>query len=201
MAKQTTRASSGKAGGTARRPARGAAAAGPSPKARMVVWSGLFLVGMVIISLPTVMLVSIGMLPTLVAWICDRSEEKFATFCVGGLNFSGVFPYVMDLWSGEHSVAAASATLTNVFALAVMFGCAALGWMLFAAVPPVVATFLSVLSERRLTTLRTQQRKLVEEWGDEVRGEVEAAQPAAPHTAAAPAAPAVPAARTGNAAA
>lgn len=202
MAKQVT--------GTARRrPSSGSRPAGrrarpvdKARKARRLLWGGILLVGLIAVSLPTVMLVGIGMLPTFVAWICDRTEEKFATFCVGGLNFSGVFPYLMDLWTRHHSVGAASATLTNVFSLAVMFGSAALGWMLFAAVPPVIATFLNVLSDHRLTILRTQQRKLVEEWGEEVRGEVEMAAPPPPRGAAAPAAPSTaPAAAPGQAAA
>lgn len=169
-------------GGSARRAApRGGQGGVPRQTAtsrnrgNLLLWSGIILVGLVAASLPTVMLVGIGMLPTFVAWICDRSEEKFATFCVGGLNFSGVFPYVMELWSGTHSIEAATGIMTNVFSLLVMFGSAGLGWMLFAAVPPVIATFLKVLSERKLTVLRTQQRKLVEEWGEEVQSNSEPA--------------------------
>jgi hypothetical protein len=188
MARQVRQSSGG--GGAKRAAPRGRGAAPRQTatsrnRGNLLLWSGIILVGLVAVSLPTVMLVGIGMLPTFVAWICDRSEEKFATFCVGGLNFSGVFPYVMELWSGTHSIEAASGIMTNVFSLLVMFGSAGLGWMLFAAVPPVIATFLKVLSERKLTVLRTQQRKLVEEWGEEVRGDSELAPAAAQETAAA----------------
>lgn len=170
MAKPVKRQGGGAAGGR-RRPMP----ASNGNRGNLLLWVGIIVVGLVSASLPTVILVGIGMLPTFVAWICDRSEEKFATFCVGGLNFSGVFPFVMTLWSGKHSIDAATGVVTNVFSLAVMFGSAGLGWLLFAAVPPVIATFLKVLSERRLAVLRAQQRKLVEEWGDDVRGENDAA--------------------------
>lgn len=187
MARQVKQSGGGSAKRAAARGTRGApprrAAAGRN-RGNLLLWSGIILVGLVAASLPTVMLVGIGMLPTFVAWICDRSEEKFATFCVGGLNFSGVFPYVMELWSGTHSIEAATGIMTNVFALLVMFGSAGLGWMLFAAVPPVIATFLKVLSERKLTVLHTQQRKLIEEWGEEVRGDSEPAHATAQGAAA-----------------
>lgn len=175
MAKQASRSGNRARRGTQRPQPAPRAAGSAARRSNLLLWSGIILVGLITVSLPTVMVIGIGMLPTFVAWICDRSEEKFATFCVGGLNFSGVFPYVMELWTGEHSMRAATELLTNVFSLLVMFGSAGLGWMLFAAVPPVIATFLKVLSERRLAMLRAEQRKLVDEWGEEVRGESDTA--------------------------
>ena len=133
-----------------------------------VMWVGIIGFGLVVISFPTVVLIFVGMLPTLVAWVIDRTEEKFATFCVGGVNFCGVFPHLLDLWNGDHTVSAAMGAVTDVFKLATMYGAAAFGWMLFMSVPPVIASFLQVMSQRRLTTLRAEQRALIEEWGTEV---------------------------------
>jgi len=123
---------------------------------------------LLIVALPTVMLVAFGMLPGLVAMIIDRTEERSATFCVGGLNFCGVFPYLMDLWFGDHSLGQAIGQLTDVFALAVMYGGACMGWMLYLSLPPVIASFIQVMSERRLQQLRKTQRDILDEWGDEV---------------------------------
>ena len=132
------------------------------------LWAGFAFVGLVVISLPTVMVVGLGMLPTVVAGIVDRSEQKYATCCVGGMNFSGVFPYLLDLWTGFHTFEAASDILTDVFALVVMYGTAGFGWMVFIGVPPVIATFLTVLAQRRVSQLRASQRNVVEEWGEGV---------------------------------
>ncbi len=135
---------------------------------RILIWGLLIFMLLLIVALPTVMLLGFGMLPGLVAMIVDRTEERSATFCVGGLNFCGVFPYLMDLWFGDHSLNQAITLLTDVFALAVMYGGACMGWMLYLSLPPVIASFIQVMSERRLQQLRKTQREILDEWGDEV---------------------------------
>lgn len=123
---------------------------------------------LVMVALPTVILLLAGMMPSLVAWVIDRTQQKYATFCVGGLNFCGVFPYVLDLWSGAHTFGATLAILTDVFALVVMYGTAAFGWMMYNSIPPVIVSVLTVITQRRIAQLRTSQRRIIEEWGEEV---------------------------------
>jgi len=132
------------------------------------LWLFVLIVGLIWISLPTVLMIIVGMPPTVVAWIIDRSYQKSATYCVAGMNFCGLFPYLMDLWMGVHSLKAASVIVTDVFALLVIYGAAAFGWMIYITVPPVVATFLTVMAQRRVAQLRTLQRHIIEEWGESV---------------------------------
>lgn len=132
------------------------------------VWLSVIFALLVIVSLPTVMVLFFGMLPTIVAYIVDRTEEKYSTFCVGGMNFSGVFDYLLDLWGGRHSLSGAVDVLTDVWALLVMYGSASFGWLVFNIVPPLVAAILTVMAQRRVAQLRTMQRQLIEEWGEEV---------------------------------
>ncbi|MCG8510029.1 MAG: hypothetical protein MI741_12450, partial [Rhodospirillales bacterium] len=131
-------------------------------------WIFVLIVGLIWLSLPTVLMIVVGMPPTLVAWIIDRSHQKSATFCVAGMNFCGLFPHLMDFWHGTHSLAAAGEIITNVFVLLSIYGAAAFGWMLYVAVPPVVGTFLTVMAQRRVAQLRTLQRQILEEWGESV---------------------------------
>jgi hypothetical protein len=56
--------------------------------------------------------------------------------------------------------------LTDVFTLVVMYGAAAFGWMIFQSLPPIIATFITVLAQSRISSLRSAQLKLIEEWGD-----------------------------------
>ena len=108
------------------------------------------------------------MLPTLVALIVDRTSQKYAVFCVGGMNFSGVFPFLLDLWSGEHTVGSAMEILTDPFSLFLMYGAAGFGWMIFIAVPPTVGAFLTVMAQHRVIQLRRDQEELIEEWGEDI---------------------------------
>ncbi|MDA0996820.1 MAG: acyl-CoA synthetase [Proteobacteria bacterium] len=135
---------------------------------RKIIWSLIIIALMALTALPTVMLIGFGMLPGIVAWIIDRTEEKYATFCVGGFNSCGVFPYLIDLWRQDHTIRQASGILTDVFSLAVMYGGASFGWALYMTLPPVISSFIMVMAERRLTDLRDAQRRTIEEWGDEV---------------------------------
>ena len=152
---------------------------------------------MVVMSLPSVMVIVFALLPTFVAFIVDRTPEKNALFCVGSLNLCGVLPYLIDLWTGDNSMDAAILILTDVFSLVVMYGASAFGWMIFQSLPPIIATFITVLAQSRITSLRSTQRKLIEEWGDivatpqnsidmpdklssEFSGEVDAQQATAP---------------------
>lgn len=135
---------------------------------KLVFWGLTIFSLLIIVALPTVMFLGFAMLPALVAGIVDRTEEKSATFCVGGLNFCGVFPYLLDLWFGDHTVGQSIALLTDVFVLAVMYGGAGMGWMLYLSLPPVIASFIQVMSERRLEQLRKTQKSIIQEWGDEI---------------------------------
>lgn len=137
--------------------------------------SGLTKVGLVLIavvmipfSLPTVLLLFCTMLPTLVAALCDRGTNRFAWLCVGGLNFSGVAYYLFDLWFGSHTMDHAIEILTDVLALIIIYGAAALGWLLYLAMPPVIAAFLSIAAQRRIAQLKANQRKLIDQWGESV---------------------------------
>ncbi len=123
---------------------------------------------MMIISMPTVIVLGLGMLPTGVAWLIDQTEERFATFCVGGLNMCGVFPYVLKLWAVNHTVNAAVGMISDVFVLAVMYAAAGFGWLVYLSIPPVISAFLSVIAQRRMASLRSLQHEIVDEWGPSV---------------------------------
>jgi hypothetical protein len=135
---------------------------------QLTLWLSVGFVAMVIMSLPTVMILFFGMLPAIVAAIIDRSPKKNAAFCVGGINLCGIVPYLMDLWTGDNSMDGAMRILTDVFSLIIMYGAAAFGWMIYQSLPPVVGTFITVIAQSRVASLRSTQRQLVEEWGEDV---------------------------------
>ncbi|MEK9671976.1 MAG: hypothetical protein VW268_05665 [Rhodospirillaceae bacterium] len=136
---------------------------------RGLLYFFLILAMLIAVAFPTLIIVVVGLAPGLVSWFTDRTDQKYQFFCVLGFNFAGWFPYLMDLWSGNHSLTGALNIITDVFALAAIYGSAAGGWMIYAIIPPVVTSFMTVLTERRLSALRSNQRRIITEWGDEVR--------------------------------
>ena len=180
---------------TASPKAQGAPQAAAQKKPFGILWIAITFMLVVIFSLPTVILLFFGMMPTLVAYIIDRTPQRYSAYCVGGFNFAGVFPYLMKLWLGSHEISFAFGIVTNVFTLLVMYGTAEFGWMVLVGVPPVVGAFLEVVSQRRVAELIEIQKKLIAEWGPEVSASQMPAsvltEPARPPEPARPMAPPV----------
>lgn len=123
---------------------------------------------LLLVSMASLVLVVFGLLPTFVAVLVDRSAQRFAFLSVFAMNFAGIFPHLLDLWMGSNSMSVAIDSLTDVFALFTMYSSAALGWVLFAVTPPIVTTVMTFIAQRRVSILRTEQKNLLTEWGDDV---------------------------------
>ena len=121
-----------------------------------------------IFALPTVILMVVGMLPTIVAWFVDRRDEKYAAYCVGGFNLSGVMPYLFVLWAGGDTMHALGKIMTNPFAWLVMLGAAAIGWLANYWAPQVTMRIRRARDRAEVARLRKRQEQILEEWGPEV---------------------------------
>ena len=125
--------------------------------------------GLLIVALPTAMVLFVGFMPTLVAWLADETKRRYSTRTVAGLNFVGVAPFVLKLWSSGHNdISGAGRLITDPFAIVVMFGTAAIGWLMFLGFPGVVAAISTINANRRISQLKDRQRALVEEWGNAI---------------------------------
>ena len=109
-----------------------------------------------------------GLAPTIVAYVVDKSEKKYAFFSVGGMNIAGVIPSLFELWSGKNSISAAMDILTEPLNLLIMFSGAAFGWIIYLFVPPVETTLLTVVGHHKISVLRSEQKKMIKEWGEGV---------------------------------
>jgi hypothetical protein len=142
----------------------------------MVLLATISLCAALVIAFPTMILLAVGMVPTVVAYIVDLSPGRYLCRCVASLNFAGVFPYIMKLWTSGHSTAGAFKIAADPYAWLVMFAAAGLGWLMFTGVPGVAAAVQSFNAKRTVESLKDRQRALVEEWGKGVTG-VRASEP------------------------
>lgn len=131
---------------------------------------GYLIIGVLLVMffMPTAIFLAVALLPSFVALVVDRNPRRYGGFTVGGLNLAGSAPYLMQLWSGSNTIDGALAQISQVFHLVVIYGAAAMGWMLYGATPSVVATFLTLTAGRRLAVLVAKQKSLIEDWGMEV---------------------------------
>ncbi len=156
--------------GNEQRTGRTAAAAAPhgGPK----IWAGIVLSGLVLglVSIPTLELIAVGMAPTVVAWALNREKEPYGPLCVGALNFAGIVPFLPETFGGATTLFAGSGVLVNNFVWFTIYGAAAVGWLIYLALPPIFAAAAIYRAERRVARLRERQRELIVEWGEEVAG-------------------------------
>lgn len=138
-------------------------------RASRSVFRSTLMIGTVMVllalALPTALLLFVGFVPTLVALMVDDTPRRYAARTVLGLNFAGVAPYIVKLWSGQNDIAAAGRIITDPFALVVMLGAAAIGWMMFLGFPGLVTSVSTMNAHRRIAQLKERQRALIEEWG------------------------------------
>jgi hypothetical protein len=125
-----------------------------------------------LIVLPTTMLLGIGMIPTIVAYMVDRDPDKSAPITVGGLNFCGCMPFAIELWKHSHDLMSALKIFSDPVAWLVMYGAAAVGWALYYGIPPAVANAEIMRAEKRVEALKQTKVALVQEWGPDVAGDV-----------------------------
>ncbi len=127
---------------------------------------------------PTILLLVIGMAPSIVAYIIDKRPRKVTARSIGYLNFAGALPYALQLWTGQNTISGVMALVMEPAALMIMYGAAAVGWTLNFIMAPIMSAYLAVQHESKSRSIGSRQEKLVKEWGSEVKGQ--AAVPAAP---------------------
>ena len=129
----------------------------------------IVLLSIILLKFPeSIVLLLVGLLPTMVAFVVDKSSGKYATLCVGTMNITGIFPSIFALWTGQNNFSQAIQIITDIFDLVIMYGAAGLGWILYIIIPSAVGALLNIIAERRINRLRNQQKELINEWGKDV---------------------------------
>jgi len=113
----------------------------------------------------------IGMIPTLIAYATDRRKEKYKTVCIGSLNFVGILPLLVTLWTKDHSFDMGFSVLSDPFNWLMVLGAVSGGWTIFLVAPSLVSLFLGARIEMSADRLKKRQEKLIEEWGEGVSGD------------------------------
>ena len=131
----------------------------------------LVVAGTMIFTLPTVMVLTVGMIPTFIAYATDRRKEKYKTVSVGSLNFVGVLPLLVTLWTKDHSFDMGFSVLSDPFNWLMVLGSSSAGWTIYLIAPSIVSIFLQARIELSVERLKKRQVRLVEEWGDGVSGD------------------------------
>jgi len=135
------------------------------------IGTAVLLVPAIAVLMPSCILLGIGMAPTIVAYLVDRTREKYLSITVGLLNVCGVLPALVGLWSEGQSFSLALRLAGDPFTMVIAYGAAAVGWLIYLSLPLILGHYYTITTESRLQTLRNRQEGLVESWGEEIAGE------------------------------
>lgn len=119
-------------------------------------------------TMPTIVLLCLGLIPTLIALITDTDREKSSAVAIGSLNIAGLTPFVIDLWMHGQTMGYVFQILKEPQNLLIILGSAGIGKLIIFAVPPVLASFTVARCEGRIRLLKENLETLKTSWGPDV---------------------------------
>jgi hypothetical protein len=124
------------------------------------------------IFLPTTVFLAFGMMPTMAAFLTDRSVGRNKTVCVGLMNFAGCFPFLLKFWTefGQQTVPNAFRLVADLETIIVVYLLAAGGYAIDIAVTGITSSIVIKRSKKKLKQARIEQEKLVKRCGEKVTG-------------------------------
>ena len=127
----------------------------------------LILLGLIIVSftiLPVVVILFLGLLPTLTVAVTDtKNISKITT--VGCFNMAGVMICLNSLFNQFGSEFEFS-ILNNIFNIVIMLAAAALGVLLYYLLPDLFVFIFTNSAQHRLKTINSKLEKLTETWAN-----------------------------------
>lgn len=130
----------------------------------------VFAIIVALIFTPTSAILFVGMLPTVVAFIVDRSFQKNKTFTIGAMNFAGCFPFLLMLWMTENTLQVSLKLLSDPVTIIVIYSVAGFGYVINWGVTQAVIAILVEKSHHRIKKIQQEKKVLVERWGEKVTG-------------------------------
>jgi hypothetical protein len=141
--------------------ARGAAGGGGGGAVPIVLCTVLLLA-----ALPLCVVLAAGMLPAGVAFLIDRSPRHDLARTVAAANLAGVVPPAAALLHLEFSFAGALTILREPHNWLIMYGAAAIGWGLHAAMPALAGIVLEFRARQAEQRLQARAAEIASEWGE-----------------------------------
>ncbi|PZO82812.1 MAG: hypothetical protein DI626_09675 [Micavibrio aeruginosavorus] len=112
----------------------------------------------------------IGMIPTLVAGVVDKTHGRIRCLTVGAMNFAGCAPFMIEVFKKGNDVSTAIAYMVQPRTIVVIYFAAAMGYLIDWAMTGIVSSIMVQRARGKLKNMEKQKKELVERWGPEVTG-------------------------------
>lgn len=120
---------------------------------------------------PTAIVLVAALMPTVAARLIDPTPGRYLTLTVLGMNLVGSFYFLHQLWSMGEDFGAIGLVLGDAIGWLCCFAGAGCGWLLYLAMPAMVAKMAAGQSALRMRRVRRDLAQLTEEWGPGVAGD------------------------------
>jgi hypothetical protein len=145
----------------------------PAPKKRRPGLLAPFIFTTVIVllaitAMPICIMLIVGMIPSITAYLVDQTPRRMLTLTVAPFNFAGVVPFCMQLWFSPDAMQLMGQLITRPWVWMVMYAAAGAGWLLHFGMPLVVAVVLERSLDLRKAKYIAIQKSLKAEWGEAV---------------------------------
>jgi hypothetical protein len=124
----------------------------------------------VVIFRQTIIMVVIGLLPSIVAFIVDDTRSRSWAKSVSACNLAGLLPFVVEVYFyAGNSVGAMQEKMADFLMWLVVYGAAGLAWLFIWGMPKVAMVFYRVYYTYRIQEHQKALLKLRDEWGAEIK--------------------------------
>jgi len=112
----------------------------------------------------------IYMLPTVMLAMTRMLQVPGAMTTVLGMNLSGALPAIVAHWNGSGTIDGAFRMMVDPEFMLINLGACGIGFALLFAAPFIARAWVDIASSRLRARAMAQRKRLLDEWGDEVRG-------------------------------
>lgn len=127
------------------------------------------LIGGILFSALAVILL-IGMIPSIVSLIVDRTKGKSRTMTVAAVNFAGCTPFLVEVFLDGNDMSTAIEYILEPRTIVVMYLAAGMGYLIDWAMTGIVSSIMVQKAKGRLREIEKQKKEMIERWGPEVTG-------------------------------
>lgn len=117
---------------------------------------------------PIAVVMVAALVPTVVARIVDGNPSRHLTVTVLGLNLVGSLYFVHQVLTMGNSLDVVALVLQDSIGWLAALSGAGCGWLLYMAIPPLVAKTAEAQSALRMRRVHKDQTQLIKEWGEVV---------------------------------
>lgn len=126
-----------------------------------------------LVSLPAMLLLLIGMLPTLGAFMMAGGGGRGAqALSVAFMNFAGCFPFLLKIIVNHMGFDKGIELIADPLVLVTIYATAGTGYIVDAFLSGYISTFLYSRAQVRLSQIEERQKELEQRWGPEVTGKI-----------------------------